>query len=74
MLAEIKVNLAREQLGMGKRLKSNEAAFEGFEDEILAIFPHLKKHLGRRAGTLSTGEQQMVSLGRAFMSEPRLSY
>ena len=35
-LAEIEVNLAREQLGMGKRLKSNEAAFEGFEDEILA--------------------------------------
>jgi len=39
---------------------------------LLATFPRLKERLRQRAGTLSGGEQQMVALGRALMSRPRL--
>ena len=41
-------------------------------DWVLATFPRLKERLQQRAGTLSGGEQQMVALGRALMSRPRL--
>jgi branched-chain amino acid transport system ATP-binding protein len=39
---------------------------------VLATFPRLAERLHQRAGTLSGGEQQMVALGRAVMSRPRL--
>ena len=39
---------------------------------VLKIFPRLQERLHQRAGTLSGGEQQMVALGRALMSRPRL--
>lgn len=39
---------------------------------VLATFPRLQERLHQRAGTLSGGEQQMVALGRALMSGPRL--
>jgi branched-chain amino acid transport system ATP-binding protein len=41
-------------------------------DWVLATFPRLKERLHQRAGTLSGGEQQMVAVGRALMSRPRL--
>jgi branched-chain amino acid transport system ATP-binding protein len=39
---------------------------------VLELFPRLAERRGQRAGTLSGGEQQMVAVGRALMSEPRL--
>ena len=42
------------------------------EEELLAILPELGKCLGRRAGLLSGGEQQMLALGRAIVSRPQL--
>ncbi|MFC7051654.1 ABC transporter ATP-binding protein [Hansschlegelia quercus] len=39
---------------------------------IFAIFPRLKERAGQRGGTLSGGEQQMLAIGRALMSRPRL--
>lgn len=39
---------------------------------VLAIFPHLGERLDQRAGSLSGGEQQMLAVGRALMSEPAL--
>lgn len=39
---------------------------------VLTTFPRLRERLDQRAGTLSGGEQQMVALGRALMSRPRL--
>lgn len=39
---------------------------------LLTIFPRLKERLDQAAGTLSGGEQQMLALGRALMSRPRL--
>jgi branched-chain amino acid transport system ATP-binding protein len=41
-------------------------------DELLELLPELQKCLGRLAGVLSGGEQQMLSLGRALMTRPRL--
>ncbi len=39
---------------------------------VLALFPRLEERLEQRAGTLSGGEQQMLAIGRALMSQPRL--
>jgi len=41
-------------------------------DGIFAMFPRLLERSGQNAGTLSGGEQQMLALGRAMMSEPQL--
>jgi branched-chain amino acid transport system ATP-binding protein len=41
-------------------------------DWVLEILPAIKGFLGRRAGTLSGGQQQMVSIGRALLSRPRI--
>ena len=41
-------------------------------DKILNLFPRLQERLHQRAGTLSGGEQQMLAIGRALMSRPRL--
>ena len=41
-------------------------------DLVLELFPPLKRRLNRRAATLSGGEQQMLAVGRALMSRPRL--
>ena len=42
------------------------------EDELLEILPELRKCLGRKAGLLSGGEQQMLAIGRALVTRPRL--
>ena len=39
---------------------------------VLALFPLLEERLGQAGGTLSGGEQQMLAIGRALMSRPRL--
>ena len=41
-------------------------------DQVFAIFPRLKEREGQKAGTLSGGEQQMLAIGRAFMSGRRV--
>ena len=40
--------------------------------EIMTIFPRLEERLGQLAGTMSGGEQQMLAIGRALMSEPKV--
>jgi branched-chain amino acid transport system ATP-binding protein len=42
------------------------------EEELLAMLPELGKCLGRKAGLLSGGEQQMLAVGRALVTRPRL--
>ena len=41
-------------------------------DRVCALFPRLKERLSQRGGTLSGGEQQMLAIGRALMSRPKL--
>jgi branched-chain amino acid transport system ATP-binding protein len=60
-----------ENLQMGTIV--NEGAF--FKEDlemICGIFPRLRERLSQRAGTLSGGEQQMLAIGRALMSRPKL--
>ncbi|MDB5547564.1 MAG: transporter ATP-binding protein [Tardiphaga sp.] len=41
-------------------------------DKVVTLFPRLKERMTQRGGTLSGGEQQMLAIGRALMSRPRL--
>jgi len=60
-----------ENLRLGAFNKPNSILEEKYE-EIFKIFPVLKKRAKQYAGTLSGGEQQMLALGRALISEPSL--
>jgi branched-chain amino acid transport system ATP-binding protein len=42
------------------------------QEHVYELFPRLKEREGQRAGTMSGGEQQMLAIGRALMSKPRL--
>lgn len=64
----------RDNLRMGS-LRLNEVAGHRFADQldyVYTLFPRLKERAGQQAGTLSGGEQQMLSIGRSLMSNPRL--
>jgi len=49
-----------------------EAEREVSLERVLTLFPRLKERMAQRGGTLSGGEQQMLAIGRALMSRPRL--
>jgi branched-chain amino acid transport system ATP-binding protein len=60
-----------ENLQMGA-IVADPAYFDGDLRRVLALFPRLAGRLHQRGGTLSGGEQQMLSIARALMSRPRL--
>ena len=62
----------RENLILGAVSRSDHAAIAEDEEMVFALFPLLKERLGQAGGTLSGGEQQMLAIGRALMSRPRL--
>jgi len=64
----VKENL---ELG-GFNIRKEAAKLRQRIDTVFAMFPHLAERSGQNAGTLSGGEQQMLVLGRAMMSEPQL--
>ncbi len=61
-----------ENLAMGAFRRTDRAALAGDLERVLTLFPRLKERLTQLAGTLSGGEQQMLAMGRAMMSKPRV--
>lgn len=61
-----------ENLRMGAYIKKNKEEIINAYEKIYCLFPMLKERQKQRAGTLSSGEQQMLSIGRALMLEPQL--
>jgi branched-chain amino acid transport system ATP-binding protein len=62
----------RENLQMGAYLKKNKREINEDMENAFRLFPRLKERESQKAGTLSGGEQQMLAMGRALMSRPRL--
>ncbi|CAN5391454.1 ABC transporter ATP-binding protein [soil metagenome] len=61
-----------ENLDMGAYLRSDTSEISVDRDRIYGEFPRLAERRKQAAGTLSGGEQQMLAIGRALMSRPRL--
>ncbi len=61
-----------EHLEIGAFTRRDKAGVVADIERIYTIFPRLKERRRQEAGTLSGGEQQMVAIGRALMSRPRL--
>lgn len=62
----------RENLQMGAYLKKDKREIAAEMERVFQMFPRLKERESQKAGTLSGGEQQMLAIGRALMSQPRL--
>jgi branched-chain amino acid transport system ATP-binding protein len=59
-----------ENLRLGAVARSGETASD--QERIFTLFPVLKERISQRAGSLSGGEQQMLTIGRALMARPKL--
>jgi len=62
----------RENLELGAYTRTVKDEIAADTERVLTIFPRLKERYGQKAGTMSGGEQQMLAIGRALMSRPRL--
>ncbi|MEJ8838480.1 ABC transporter ATP-binding protein [Ramlibacter sp. AN1133] len=61
-----------ENLLMGAHIRTDKAGIAGDMDRVFTIFPRLKERRDQLAGTMSGGEQQMLAMGRALMSRPKV--
>jgi len=61
-----------ENLAMGAFVRNDKAGVASDLDQVYGHFPRLEERAAQLAGTLSGGEQQMLAIGRALMSRPRL--
>jgi branched-chain amino acid transport system ATP-binding protein len=61
-----------ENLAMGAYSRVGRQASDADRDRVYTLFPRLAERRRQSAGTLSGGEQQMLAIGRALMSRPRL--
>ncbi|AXE31099.1 ABC transporter ATP-binding protein [Chromobacterium phragmitis] len=61
-----------ENLQMGAYYRNDKAAIQSEIEHVYELFPRLKERRLQLAGTLSGGEQQMVAMGRAMLSKPKL--
>ncbi|MGE5284159.1 MAG: ABC transporter ATP-binding protein [Actinomycetota bacterium] len=62
----------RRNLDMGAYTRTDRAEIERNLERVFRFFPRLSERLSQQAGTLSGGEMQMLAIGRAMMSNPRL--
>ncbi|MHA2009091.1 MAG: ABC transporter ATP-binding protein [Promethearchaeota archaeon] len=61
-----------DNLKMGAYTIKNKEKYKELRDFVFELFPRLNERRKQRAGTLSGGEQQMLAIGRALMSNPKL--
>ncbi|KAA3653100.1 MAG: ABC transporter ATP-binding protein [Proteobacteria bacterium] len=61
-----------ENLRMGAYIRNDAAGIEADLERVYTMLPRVKERLAQVAGTLSGGEQQMVAIGRALLSRPKL--
>ncbi len=61
-----------ENLAMGAFIRNDKAAVAQEIERVFEIFPRLKERRKQSAGTLSGGEQQMLAMGRALLTKPKL--
>jgi branched-chain amino acid transport system ATP-binding protein len=61
-----------ENLEMGAFIRNNKAEIKQDIEHVCEIFPRIKERLKQVAGTMSGGEQQMLAMGRALMSRPKM--
>ena len=61
-----------ENMQMGAYIRNDKAGIAADIDKWFAVFPRLKERSSQLAGTLSGGEQQMLAMARALMSQPKL--
>jgi len=61
-----------ENLAMGAYTRSDNEGIKADVERVFGLFPRLKERRRQTAGTLSGGEQQMLAMGRAMMSRPKL--
>jgi branched-chain amino acid transport system ATP-binding protein len=59
-------------LNLGAYLRKDKQGIKQDLEDVFTLFPRLKERLRQKAGSLSGGEQQMLAIGRALMSKPRL--
>ena len=62
----------RDNLRLGAYTRNDHAEIQASMDEVFELFPVLGQRVHQSGGTLSGGEQQMLALGRALMSKPRV--
>ena len=62
----------QENLEMGAFTRTDPAEIQSSMERVFKSFPRLKERLAQLGGTLSGGEQQMLAIGRALMTNPRL--
>ncbi|MCL2155315.1 MAG: ABC transporter ATP-binding protein [Leptospirales bacterium] len=61
-----------ENLILGAYARKDKIEIEKDRENVFSLFPRLKERLKQKAGTLSGGEQQMLAVGRALMTKPKL--
>lgn len=61
-----------ENLEMGAYTRNNGGEFTSDLDRVFELFPRLRERVWQKGGTLSGGEQQMLAMGRALMSRPKV--
>jgi len=62
----------RENLEMGAYLRNDPKGIKEDMEYVFSLFPRLEERLNQMGGTMSGGEQQMLAMGRALMSRPKL--